>query len=608
MYSTFIDSVIHVVDNFGSDILIDDRLWNILRDSYAFNLDKNLKDALKKSIDNGYVSEIAKYSGSKKNISTEILRILNKISSNNNKLYNEYVAVLFAIAIAKGLCKKNDYFDFASQINPGSTPTPNPSSHPNSKSKSKPNQRKSTKYSLTGREYLSLTLLVLFGCVVSFGGTIFYVTIFHDWWLFFIVLISGFLQLGYLSQLAEFSELGRRNNFSASSFNELVISISTPFVICVCCNAISSLLFFSGTFTRLLGEYFIGYGFDCSSSSIITFLLCCIYIVCIFAVSTLVFSAFNNFKDWMKWCRNNTLCIKSTVIILSLYIILFLSPIVTKSIKRYNIYRINSLNEQKYNAQIKRNNELQQSRNKDIELSFKGVKLGISYNTDVQSVEASKNFQYKYHSYYNLNIGDENQPIDFNTSIIPYDSLRARGLNDIGGMFFKAETLLDNIPVTLNVYEYRGIASMFIITPEYSVGSDNLSSFIQLYTKKYGEPEHRSISGKPSEPIMRDYDELSYRYYNNEDAYDTNNDDCVWTFKNGSIRISNQSIIYLTTQFSNDVNRIAYQRNVQKKMCDMQTADSLQQMKVRQQKIMHKKAYRDSIEKAKNHKNAIKEI
>lgn len=612
MYSQFIDTVRQVVVNNGAGILIDSRLWNILRDSYSLNSDIGLKKSLRKAIDNGYIAEIANYSGSRKKVCSKIQKVLDIANSNSPGFDSEFTAILFSVAIAKGLCLKSDYSDFISRSNPNPlpvpapTPTPprQPNSAPNSNpnpatsnhrnpnpNKPQPNNKPSRKRKLSREEYFEIIKLVVFACIASFGVVVSYATYFRDWWPFFVILVTGLVQFIYLGYLADklVENTGFGPPYSSVHYKKVVYCISVPFVVGICCNSLYSLVYY---FT--------------SDASILTFFLCCIYILIIVGSSFFVFSDIRNPKAWIGWLVKQPLFIKSTILVIIGYSAILSFPYVVESIEKYEIYLKNRVIEQKYHDQISKNRQLQNSRNKNVELSFKDIKLGVPFAKDVQIMESSGDMHDQCGYNYNLSVDDLTAPIDFNECI---DSWYIEKRNLIlGGQCFKAKSTVDNIPITITVYDNNGIASMLMITPyleSLSFEPEELASLKRLYSKKYGEPEYMSISGKPSEPRKLEYYEFRY---SDEYQYDPKNDDCVWSFANGSIRITDKSIIYLTNQFGKQIKDIIQNTIKRKRRQEKERADSIQSMKDLRIKQKREKDRRDSVVRMNNHNKAIHEI
>ncbi|MDE6297432.1 MAG: hypothetical protein K2L89_06250, partial [Muribaculaceae bacterium] len=78
-YPEFLDTLVKLSDEYGTDIFTSAKFWPILADYYNFSLESNLKSNTRLCIKNGYVSVIAL---SEKEVTvSEIKRIINEIGN-----------------------------------------------------------------------------------------------------------------------------------------------------------------------------------------------------------------------------------------------------------------------------------------------------------------------------------------------------------------------------------------------------------------------------------------------------------------------------------------------------------------------------------------------
>ncbi|MDE5634833.1 MAG: hypothetical protein K2I52_00825, partial [Muribaculaceae bacterium] len=89
---------------------------------------------------------------------------------------------------------------------------------------------------------------------------------------------------------------------------------------------------------------------------------------------------------------------------------------------------------------------------------------------------------------------------------------------------------------------------------------------------------------------------------------DTVKNDYVWTFKNGSIRMDPEKIIYMSGEFSDMLlkeNNAIINRKIKRELF---IADSIMKANKREEAMRRQKAHDDSVLRVKNHENAINEI
>ena len=137
----------------------------------------------------------------------------------------------------------------------------------------------------------------------------------------------------------------------------------------------------------------------------------------------------------------------------------------------------------------------------------------------------------------------------------------------------------------------------------YHLNEENLNQIINLYSDKYGEPERMTLEGIPYRYNVIE----SNQQYSNLYKIDNKND-YVWSFKNGTIRLSAERIIYLSKEFENTL--IRENNTIRSRLLQRlrSLTDSLNILREHREAIERKRAYEDSIKKLNNHVNAINEI
>lgn len=600
MHLSLIDTVTKIINSYGVGILSDPKFWHILTDSYSFGNEYSLRDIFKSCINIGYASKLVSLRGNSKKTKAEIAHIVeaeNKICPGKEL---EYSAVLYSIAIAIGSCNKKDYSDFINRNNP--RPTPSPNSKPNS-----PNPKPNKNPSLGWKERISIFWIVFFGIIVSYGGTIFYSAFYNGWWLFFIVLLMGLAQVGYVAILmATLEEFNRTPHFK-----KVVRSIICPFLIAIFFNALMSFLFFSKTFRLWLGQHLNDYPTD--EPTFITFLLCVFYVL---FIGFGCLSCYNTDISQIKVSSDidKRIFIRSSICVFLGYIILFFYPNICESIATHNIEHERELIEKEYLAQLKKNQRLQESRrNKTVDLSFKGIKLGISYDTDLQTAESISDFSDGKELYYSIKLDGKNKLPNWASIIETQWTMPDTTISDfeqftIAGRLFTGNTSIDNHPVGIKILEYNSRVPMIVIT--LNVDKESFDQIVKLYTNKYGTPERMTVEGKPYRDDAEDSylrKKYSHTYYSWE-YKDSIKNDFVWSFKNGSIRISPENITYLLNDFANLLSRENDAVISNRQAREQHIADSISSAKKMNDVLQRQQAYKDSLKRVRNHKNAINEI
>lgn len=582
MYLSLIDTVTQIVKNYGVSILSDPKFWHILTDSYSFGNEYSLRDIFKSCINTGYASKLVSLRGNSKKTKAEIAHIVeaeNKICPGKEL---EYSAVLYSIAIAIGSCNKKDYSDFINRNNP--KPTPSPNSKPNS-----PNPKPQKNPSLGWKERISIFWIVFLGIIVSYGGTIFYSAFYNGWWLFFIVLLMGLAQVGYVAILmATLEEFNRTPHFK-----KVVRSIICPFLIAIIFNALMSFLFFSKTFRLWLGQHLNDYPTD--EPTFITFLLCIFYVL---FIGFGCLSCYNTDISQIKVSSDidKRIFIRSSICVFLGYIILFFYPNIREGIANRNILKEQEKIEQEYLIQHNTNKKLQEKRShQNIELSFKGVRLGMSFDTAKGIINNLSDFKGNLNGHYSIYVCEPQRV--FQSIAHVYLSHSVTEQSDYDGELIEGTTNIDNQGVSFRILESNGLVFAIVVLPyasnHYNAPEgefNNFKTLLSLYKTKYGEPE---IIDKTF------FEGLVPRTGNYSDC-----DYYAWTYKNGAIWMNHNSIVYLSSEFIKDVENKYNLEQAEIRQQELEKIERQRIEKLRQDSITRI----DSLNRIRNHKNAINEI
>lgn len=557
MYDKLIDTVSNIIKTYGVGILSDSKFWSILTDSYSFASDYSLKDTFKLCITSGYVAQIVALRSKRKKTISEIKSIINssrKIGVDETAL----AASLFSIAIGIGSCNKKDFQSLFNASNSGSKPAPNPSPY---------------KFPFKWNECLIATLIYLFGIISSIGATVFYSAMCNGWWLFFILIFMGVGQAAFLGSVMNYFE-----SLKNIRFKNLIKSIIAPILIAIVANSLLSFAFFSNTFRTWFSHHL--HSWRCDDPTFLSFILAIFYVFfitfgCIGCLSPDI--SITKIKNIIS---RRPFFISLSFILVSYSFLLF-GPIVKDYVKKERI-----LIEETTTTEL--NKSLKESRrNIEQDLSFRGIKLGISIDTakgflsnftdtvDIDypiEIVSSNDNDGEYIRHYYTYFREPNSK--YQTLTQAYTGEPSSGNWDLKGELVVKNINLDNQRVQLKLYEQEGLVFAIVILPlqgEYSF--HDFTSLKALYTKKYGTPEKEG------------------------DVY-------RWSYKNGFIAISDNFIIYTTNAFDIAIDKSykeqiqAANREEERKMSEKRKNDSINAARIKN----------DSIRRIKNHEKAIDEI
>ena len=593
MYLSLIDTVSTIVKTYGVDILSDPKFWYILSDSYSFGNEYALKDIFKRCLAACYISKLVALKGISKKTKAEIAHIVDSENKINPGKEKEYSAVLYSIAIAIGSCNKKDYSDFINYNNP--QPAPKPRHKP-----TKPNSS-------------SITFGVVFstfvGLIILFAGTLFFGAYLYDrWWMFPVILLMGFIQVGYCAFCL--NTLDNPYLKWNDATKRIAVSCYIPIICCffinslvpffLCDESIRRTIYhhFSDDFTPSLlsGDENAYVGFDrhlIEAPGFFSIVLTIILAFCLFSCCLGLYSEKFSFR-YPRYSFSKRAMIIITCSCFCGYSMFFLAP----SFKRYS-QRETYIHEHKEwsikNLEARRHNlELIESRkNMTPELSFKGIKLGISFETAQEYAKALTDFNKNAYSHYSM------CPKSHKALTNAYMGWRPKDNTDsiwLTGDLIAGKSAIDNTLVCLRILEKDNRVYSIVVLPEESENWNcpkgyfsNYADLIELYKKKYGEPE------------------ITYRDFHSSDFYCPTNDNIseyVWTFGNGSIRLSSDYIIYYSKAFELDVKRVNDIFDKKERAEELEKQHRLQQI----DSAKRAQILADSLRQVRNHQNAINEI
>lgn len=593
MYLSLIDTVSKIVKTYGVDILSDPKFWHILSDSYSFGNEYSLKDTFKSCLSIGYVSKLIAIKGNSKKTKAEIAHIVDSENKLNTGKKKEYSAVLYSIAIAIGSCNKKDYSDFINRNNPQTAPKP----------KHKPKRPNSP--SIT----FGVVFSTLVGLIILFAGTLFYGAYLYDgWWMFPVILLMGIIQIGYCAFCLNIFD----NPYLKWNDETKRVAVYC-YIPIICCFFINSLVpfflcnesirrtlyhHFSDDFnpSTLSGDENAFVGFErhlIEAPGFFSIVLTIIFAFCLFSCCLGLYSEKFSFT-YPRYSISKRAMIIITCSCFCGYSMLFLAP----SFKRYSqretyIHEHNEWSAKNLEAR-KHNHELIESRkHMTPELSFKGIKLGISFETAQEYAKALSDFERNIYSHYSM------CPKSHKSLANAYMGWKPKEDSDsiwLTGELIAGKSTIDNTSICLRILEKDNRVYSIVVVPEESENWNcpkgyfsNYKDLIELYKKKYGEPE------------------IVYRDSHSSEHYFPTNDNIseyVWTFGNGAIRLSSDYIIYSPRAFELDVKRVNDILDKKERAEELEKQHRLHQIDSAKRAII----VDDSLRRINKHKNAINEI
>lgn len=607
MYLSLIDAVSKIVKTYGVDILSDPKFWHILSDSYSFGNEYALKDIFKSCLATGYISKLVAIKGNSKKTKAVIAHIVDSENKINPGREKEYSGVLYSVAIAIGSCSKKDYSDFINRNNPQPSSTPN--QNPNTPSNHRgPFSLRNIIVSFRG-VLNSYTRIIIAGLLSVGVSTLLYgLYIFSGWWMFFVLLMIGLIQMsccGYLIISVE----NAKNRKSQSE----IASIGLSFIVAYFANALLSFFFQGDGFRWNVFNYFGDWqperneelsnlGFDrvyqfthhtLESPGFLSFMLG-IFLLVLFAGCA--YGLFHNSSPKPQLRVKYSLL--SLILIMLIESCIFIYPAIKHKIQEADyLHKEARINEQLV-SQMEQNNVLISSRASETkDLSFKGIKLGISWDTAIgyaQTIVDSDSSSNRYlncvedMSFYTYFRDDSNI---METLTKAYEGTPSKAGEDdwFTGKLLKFDTTLDNQEVSVKIFGLENKVYAITITPS---GLSSYREFkkydglVKLYEKKYGEPE-----------LIRDRAYYEKSYYSDNTIYG-------WTFKNGIVRITKEYIAYVPSSFFTLANDIATKKRLEQE----EEERRLKYLQFQQDSIKKAKQLADSLRFLYNHQNAINEI
>lgn len=275
--------------------------------------------------------------------------------------------------------------------------------------------------------------------------------------------------------------------------------------------------------------------------------------------------------------------------------------IIPMAIKSHNEYQKShgvSAENIEYEKKVKENEELVKKReNFDSVLSIKDIKLGSKYVDAVKKVKSSSDFHGGKELSYEMNLSKGYHPVFLlMNDRISIDNNVSKGSSGdfIRGALYTTQTNLDTILIVLKIFEWDGkIPFVMVEGREVIISYErDYAGILKLYFEKYSLAERRTYDGMPYN---------KEKYYPPVDTYEERHEDCVWTFSKGVIRLGLNRIVYIDSEFLDEVGKkfeVADKKRLQRKKAE---EDSIRKEEKR-------KRMEDSLRRVRRHEEAIRDI
>lgn len=548
-----INTIQHIIQQYGKDVLLEKRFLNIFKDLYPIRMDGEVFSLLSDIVKRGYLKQILKIK--KRNLKKEIDSISSSLIRDGHA-EKDVRHLLCAIIVGVRITTEQDYWEtLKGQTCPKQ---PNPSIDMN--------------FHMIGLNIIPYVCLVLFLAVVVSIPYLYICSLSYLWPFWAITIVISFCGI---TTIVYYTLIEKKwTSFQKGCFRGLMSCLS---ILLIIFPMLTLALAYNecGLFYHWNSNYF-GYQRDASS-------LTTIYSA--FAGMLFLKSCFLSTKGSLK----NKKTKKQNKTVLGFISAFFCYAICTCTIIAMPYYQKKSEFES-YNIRSK---ELKLNRmNISKSLSFCGIQLGDNFERSLSTVRTNMN------------------TIEFESGNEVTAVIDTTDYSLIVDSVITAKTFWDNQNVIVSLYFNKGINMAIKI-------SGLTQNPLPLFISKYGRPEYfipkldydETLKSKVADnQFLYKGDYTSYRYY--LDDYICF-DDYRWTFKNSII-----SIRYLDDDsYSSYI--LYLNRNCEKLYSEYkQYSEKLEQEKRRQDKVKEIRKYQQQQRKAaiekkreeKNHRKAFKEI
>lgn len=513
LFDRLIKATEQIVAKFGKDVLTEERFVNILQDLYPDRDNPAVFRIVKSMINDGYFSELLSCNkGGIRNYVGKTVSTLNQKYGYDKVLVE---GIIYSIAVGCGAISQKDINSSTHTPVPSKPTKPTPAKPKRTHNTKQPNKQQTQKHSF-GNETIKGIGLLLLSFLGLFLGTFAYVLYLgYSWWLIFVLLLMIILHV--LTILPGFN-LYKYNNKTYSY-------IFTAILIFVLLNYIAPLLFLSDS----IRDNFVFYWGNIELEKYPYGWIFCFMLL--YLIGSIVGSSL---KDGMTLFSNSIVTRKGFVItflILSIIYGLFLYyPEWDKKRSMNRIFEEVSKKESSRDS-LKALRSIE-SRN----FQFKGIELLASKSSFLNSIKRDSNFTIK--ETYDNKGGYISSELEL--------SYNGNTYKDVMESVICCDVRWDNKKLRFKSYFINDMIVAILIKDKDYGNYDylNFDNVLNMYTKKYGEPELTFISG-----INTIYYRLNHDYYPSFMNYKLKDqgvyDDLVyrynWTYKNGGIEITDNN-------------------------------------------------------------------
>lgn len=555
-----INTIQHITQQYGKDILLEKRFLNIFNDLYPIRMDREDFSLLSDIVKKGYLKQILKIK--KRNLKKEIDSISNSLIRDGHAEKNVH-HLLCSIIVGIGITTEQDYWETLK----GQTCPKQPSSSID------------LNFHLMGLNVIPYVCLLLFLAVVVSIPYLYICSLSYLWPFWAITIVVSFCGIATIVYYTLIEK--KWASFQKGCFRGLMI-----------CLSILLIVFPTLAFGYKECGLFYYWSFNYSEYQTDALFLTIMYSV----VAGVLFlkSCFLTTEGGLKNKKQSKKC--NYKIVLGIVSAIFCYAICTYTIITMPYYQKKS----EFDSYNIRSKELKRNRqNISKSLSFCGIQLGDNFErclsivrTNMTAIELESGKDARHFS-------EISAVIDTTDYSLIVDSV------------IKAQTSWDNQNVKVGLYFNKGINVAIKIT-------ELNQNPLPLFISKYGRAEYfipkldydETLTSKVdnNQFLYKGYDYTSYRYYLGDYRCF---DDYRWTFRNSII-----SIRYLgDDSYSSYI--LYLNRNCEKLYSEYkQYSEKLEQEKKRQDKIKEIRKYQQQQRKAaiekkheeNNHKKAFNEI
>ena len=547
-----INTIQHIIQQYGKDVLLEKRFLNIFNDLYPIRMDREVFSLLSDIVKRGYLKQILKIK--KRNLKKEMDSISSSLIRDGHAEKNVR-HILCAIIVGVGIATEQDYWETLK----GQTCPKQPSSSID------------LNFHMIGLNIIPYVCLFLFLAVAVSIPYLYICSLSYLWPFWAITIVISFCGIATIVYYTLIEK--KWTSFQKGCFRGLMICLSILLIV-------FPMLTFGYKECGLFYYWSSNYsGYQTDASSLTTMYS---------AVAGMLFlkSCFLSTEGSLKNKKQS----KKYKTVLGFISAIFCYTICTYTIIAMPYYQKKSEFDS-YNIKSK---ELKQNRqNISKSLSFCGIQLGDEFGRCLSIVRANMN------------------AIEFESGNEATAVIDTTDYSLIVDSVITAKTFWDNQNVIVSLYFNKGINMAIKIT---GLTQNPLPLFISKYGRpEYFIPRldyDETLTSKVdnNQFLYKGYDYTSYRYYLGDDIYF---DDYRWTFKNSIISIRylgddsySSYILYL--------NRNCEKLYSEYK----QYSEKLEQEKRRQDKVKEIRKYQQQQRKAaiekkreeKNHRKAFNEI